>query len=241
LTPGGIPDTTFAGQGWAVFDHSGGGGGSDGGFDVAVDASGRIIVAGQTRIPPGNLDMTVWRLNPDGSPDTSFGGQGWAILDGAAGGSGTDRGQGIAASSLGILVGGHSLSGGGDQDLALLRYTSSGALDPLFGTGGAATFDGGSEDYGHAIALDGSDRILLTGYIRNGMGNEDMAIWRYTSDGILDSSFNHQGWVVHDNAAGGYDNDQGRDLTLDGSGRVVVVGYSRNQNLDYDMVVWRYR
>jgi uncharacterized delta-60 repeat protein len=133
------------------------------------------------------------------------------------------------------------MNAAGDQDLAVLRYTSAGSLDPLFGTAGIATFDGGSEDYVHAIALDGSDNILLTGYIRNAMGNDDMAIWRYTSAGSLDTSFNHQGWVVHDNAAGGYDNDQGRDITTDLLGRVVVVGYSRNQTFDYDMVVWRYR
>jgi uncharacterized delta-60 repeat protein len=247
LTAGGMLDPNFGGQGWVLYDH-GGAGGNDGGFDITVDSTGRILVGGQTLPPAGNYDMIAWRLNSDGTPDLTFAGQGWVIHDSAAGGGGTDWGRCIAEDGAGgVLLGGYSMNPSGDHDVALMRYTSTGSLDASFAVGGIALHGGAaggsSEDRCHDMTVDASGRILLTGYSVNASGDEDMVVWRYDPGGNLDTAFNQQGWVTHDNAAGGYDNDQGRGITLDGSGRIVVAGYSRNQtpSIDYDMVVWRYR
>ncbi len=69
-------------------------------------------------------------------------------------------------------------------------------------------------------------------------------IWRYKSDGTLDTSFgNGTGYVVHSNAAGGGGNDAGYAITLDSSGRIIVVGMSDRDpsaSANHDMVIWRY-
>ena len=62
----------------------------------------------------------------------------------------------------------------------------------------------------------------------------------YDWTGAPDPTFGAGGVVVHHGAAGGNDDDSGKDLVIDGSGRVVVTGYSRNGS-DPDMVIWRYR
>jgi len=68
-----------------------------------------------------------------------------------------------------------------------------------------------------------------------------MAIWRYNTDGTLDTTFSDDGIVINDSAAGGSSTDIGNALTLDSSGRILVAGYSYNASDNADMVIWRYR
>ncbi len=44
-------------------------------MSVAIQADGKIVVAGDARID-GDYDIAVARYRPDGTPDTSFGGDG---------------------------------------------------------------------------------------------------------------------------------------------------------------------
>ena len=73
------------------------------------------------------------------------------------------------------------------------------------------------------------------------LGWRDMVIWRYNSNGTLDTSFDGDGWVTHDDASGGgLSHDQAYGITLDNVGRVLVTGISTGQGGLYYMVVWRY-
>jgi hypothetical protein len=55
--------------------------------------------------------------------------------------------------------------------------------------------------------------------------------------GVLDTSFNGTGIVVHDNAAGGNDFDFGSSIYVDSNGKIYVTGSSFNGSND-DMVIW---
>ena len=57
--------------------------------------------------------------------------------------------------------------------------------------------------------------------------------------GILDPSFNSQGWVVDVAAAGGA-TDTGRGIALDSLGRIIVGGSGQSSGVDDEMIVWRY-
>ncbi|MCK5154567.1 MAG: hypothetical protein KAQ93_09445, partial [Spirochaetales bacterium] len=118
-----------------------------------------------------------------------------------------------------------------------------GILDPTFNSTGyviqSNTAGGNRLEHGHAIDLDLNGKILVTGHI-NEDTNEDMALWRYNSNGTLDTSFNSSGFVVHNNAAGGNGDDLGSDIAVDTIGRILITGHSYN-SLDNDMVIWRYR
>ncbi len=100
---------------------------------------------------------------------------------------------------------------------------------------------GSGLDYGSSIALDSSGNIYVTGYSFNNSGNTDMVIWKYTSAGVLDTSFGSGGIVVDDNAAGGSGLDYGSSIALDSSGNIYVVGYSTNSSGNRDMVIWKYK
>src|SRR3954451_11354266 len=66
---------------------------------TAVQADGKIVVAGQSDHSPG--DFVVVRYNPDGSLDAGFGSQGSATID--FGGT-DDFGSGVAVDSQGRIV-----------------------------------------------------------------------------------------------------------------------------------------
>ncbi len=244
----GTPDSTFNGIGYAMQNHSAGTGfatGEDIGVGVAVDGSGRVVMAGYSSNAAGNQDMTVWRFTSDGNLDGSFNGTGVFRHDNAAGGGGNDVGRTIAFDASGrIVVVGWSPCASGGDDTAVWRLTSGGALDPAFnGTGyntQGGTAGGNGVDTGRDVVVDASDRVVVVGESDNAAGNRDMVVWRFGSDGRLDGTFGGTGVLVHGAAAGGSAaNDGARGVTIDGSNRIVIAGRSVSAAGTQDMTVWR--
>ncbi len=93
---------------------------------VTVHAGGRVVGAGPLA-GRGATGLVVARLNPDGSPDLSFGARGVSVLrpPQAAAGEVVLR---VLATPDGVLVLGSRLT--------LARLTNTGSLDPRFGTDG---------------------------------------------------------------------------------------------------------
>jgi len=93
---------------------------------VTVDAGGRVVVAGQLA-GHGATGLVVARLNPDGSPDLSFGTRGVSVLHppGSPAGEGILR---VIVTPDGVLVLGSRLT--------LAHLTNTGSPDPRFGTSG---------------------------------------------------------------------------------------------------------
>jgi uncharacterized delta-60 repeat protein len=242
----GTLDTSFDTDGIAIYEHAADGTARDcNGKAITVTASGKILVTGYSDGGTSNYDMTIWCYNDDGTLDNSFGTGGVVTHTNAANGDGDDCGNAITLDASGkILVAGYSDSGANSDDLAIWRYTSDGELDDTFNSVGFVTHHGAAggtgNDWGNAITLDASGNILVAGYSRNASFNYDMAIWRYTPAGALDNSFNSVGFTAHHNAAGGNNNDYGTAITLDAAGKILVAGYSRNTNGNYDMAIWRY-
>lgn len=246
ITPAGALEPTFGAQGWVVHGNAAGGNGLDVGRAIAVDASDRILVAGESSGATSGA-MVIWRYNSDGSPDMTFNGQGWAVYQDAAGGGVADGGYGLAMDASGrILVSGASFNPSFNLDMVIWRCLPDGGLDTSFNAKGWVVDDnargGAGYDYGEDITLDGSGRIVVTGYSFTDpvVRDSDMVVWRYNPDGTLDRTFNGQGWAVHDSAAGGNGLDEGKGVALDASGRILVGGRSLGATTSLDMVIWRY-
>jgi len=124
VTPVGSLDTF--GSGGRVFWDSGWG--DDRGWDVAIQPDGKIVVVGTARLESSNR-MTVLRFEANGTPDTSFGYNGYSIIDFGV----SSEGKAVAIQPNGkiIVAGDTSLDG-----VAVARLDSSGALDGTFGVGG---------------------------------------------------------------------------------------------------------
>ena len=239
-------DTSFGGgAGYITHDNAGGGNGGDHGYGkIREDSAGRLVMAGYTW-NGSNDDMVVYRLNPDGTMDTSFNGTGYATHHNAAGGGGEERAFGIAVdnSDRPIAVG-YSFNGSTD-DMAIWRFNTDGSLDTSFNGTGYAVFDGTAGGTGTELAasveVDALGRIVVTGISENASGDFDMVIWRFNDDGSLDTSFNGTGYIVSSSAAGGSGDDSGSEVLIDSAGRIVIAGSSyAGGAADYDVCVWRY-
>ena len=246
----GMLDPTFGSGGLVIEDNTAGGGLTENGNAITLDGMGRILVTGRSVNSSSNTDMVIWRYDANGLADPAFGSGGAVIHDGAAGGSAANEvGSDITVDGIGrILVTGSAYNAAGDQDMALWRYDSTGALDLPFGFGGVVTHHNAAgadgHDGGQGLIVDGVGRIVVSGWSRSSApGNYDMVIWRYDSSGALDPGFGSAGIVVHHDAAGGNFDDLGGRLILDSSDRIVVGGYSHRPDpgLNYDMTIWRFR
>ncbi len=85
---------------------------------------------------------------------------------------------------------------------------------------------GGSlDDYGTAVAVDGSGNVVVTGQFQ---GDATFGGTTLTSAGLNDifvAKYDAGGKLLWARSAGGSGNDAGAGIAVDGSGNVVVVGY----------------
>ena len=175
----GTLDSTFGGgSGKAITSI---GAGDDFGYSVALQADGRIVVAGHVFNANGNYDIALVRYTSDGTLDSSFGGGDGIITTPT--GSTYDVRVGVAVQNDGkILVAGDS-SNGSNADFAVLRYNPDGTLDRGFGRGAGKvlTSIGTGHDYAYSVALQPDGKILVAGHSYTN-GFPDFGLVRYKVD-----------------------------------------------------------
>ncbi len=137
---------------------------------VLVQPDHKIVVAGN---PDGSEMMTVMRLHPNGSLDTTFNGNGTTAIDF---GPLEDLANGAVLQPDGkIVVAGYTQA---DEVVAVARINASGSLDTTFGAAGKATVDFGVATFGNAVALQPNGRIVVAG---QQTGTDDFAVARLLS------------------------------------------------------------
>lgn len=168
----GTLDTSFGTGGRVVTDFDGF---DDVGVSVVLQSDGKMVVAGYSLA--GDYDFALVRYHTNGTLDSSFGTGGKVTTNF---GSYNDLGLGVAVQGDGkILVAGYSSMESNAEAFALARYTSSGALDVRFGSGGKViTSLGSSHDVGRGLALQGDGKIVVTGY-SGSYPDYDFALARY--------------------------------------------------------------
>lgn len=209
--PDGSPDGTFGGgDGLTITTFSDTGGGAATARDLALQPNGKIVMAGYEG--ESFFDLAVARYNPDGSPDTTFSGDGEVTTD--LGGYNT--GDSVVVQSTGrIVVGGYS-----QNRFTLVRYNVDGSRDNGFGTGGVASTDFGGTAGVDDLALQPDDRIIAGGSGQAG----DFLLARFNADGTLDTGFGTDGRTTTDFGSG----DRLNALALQSDGRLVALGNSGN-------------
>lgn len=239
----GSKDASFLGGAMSFFYGS-----SDCGAEGGVmdPSSGKIYTAGYI----ANA-MAVWRINTTGIPDATFNpaNGGYYAGYGAAGGTG-DKAYGVDVDNMGrVLVAGTSFRSGFMLNMVLYRLTAGGLLDTSFNGGGFYTaFNTAGkgtayDDEAFGVKVDqATNKIYVVGQSGEGSasGGSDMAIWRFNSNGTLDTSFNGSGFFTHNGAAGGNGNDVAEEVIIDSMGKVVVAGYSYDASNKFSAVLWRF-
>lgn len=151
---------------------------------VAVQADGKIVVAGSVQVVGAGTQLGLVRYLQDGRSDLDFGTDGTVLTDFAVQGP-----PAVVIQPDGRIVVACGLNG--PRRFGLSRYDVDGALDPTFGEVGKVRtkFRAGSAARGVARQRDG--RIVAAG-----SAGGDFAVARYTTEGTLDRSFGSGGTVI---------------------------------------------
>ena len=248
-------DTTFGGGNYDPFVVKLSGDGShlwstylggdsvDHGYGIAVDGAGNVFVTGATSSPgwvSGGFDTTY---NGDGDGFIAkLSGNGLHLWSTYLGGNRLDRGQDIAVDDAGnVFVAGMTDSSGWVS--AGFDTTYNGVYYPLGIWGDAfvaklsgsgshvwSTYLGGSSnDYVGGIAVDGAGNVFVTGnthssgWVSGGFdtthnGNLDVFVSELSGSGL-------HFWSTY---LGGFDDDYGEGITVDGAGNVFVTGWTNS-------------
>ena len=205
LNVDGSLDASFDGDGIKTLNL----GGTGGAEDVLVQPDGKIVLVST------NTDFVVVRLNPDGSLDSSFDGDGIAFVNFG----GDDIAYGVALYPGGklVVVGTSTYAG-----MAVARLNADGSLDPTFDGDGMRAFDfTGSTDNGWDVLVQPNGFIVLAGEAYN-----DVAIVRLRPDGVLDATFDNDG-IFGVNMGG----QRGFAVAQQTDGKLVVGGSSGGDGL----------
>lgn len=232
LRPDGTPDTSFSSDGRYTLDF---GGNDDSCAVVAVQADGRIVVAGSTRNDT-QLNFALARFHPSGTLDTTFGTGGRQQVQFDVFGAAFSEARALAIQANGrLVVAGYMGVTGVTRQMAVARLLPDGSYDTSFNSIGRQHVQGiGDEatDYSraHAVALDGSGRILLAGQAAkytNDVLEQDFAAARLLPDGSLDPTFGDNGHTTVAFDFGGADGsnlDIANALRWMPDGRIVLAG-----------------
>jgi len=224
-------DNSFGGTGRVVLPI--------GNFDdraeaIAIQTDGKIIVVGQTGLSASNPSLfgdhnfSVCRLNSDGTLDNTFDGDGKVLIPtGDFAGLGTS----LAIQADGkILVAGRGFYNATAEDFTIARLNTDGSLDNSFdGDGIAAIPIGFTDDVCYSVALQTDGKIVLAGQSYSddvsffGYG---FSVVRLNTNGSLDNSFDNDGkkFIKVSNSL----NSAAFDVALQGDGKIVLAGVSRN-------------
>ena len=142
------------------------------GIGVAVQPDGRVVVGGYTG--GANQEALVVRYTAGGTLDPSFGTGGMATLNLGV----QNQARALIVQPDGKIVTA-GLHGTSLSDFMLARFTSTGVLDPTFGSAGIViTSTSAGPDEGNGIHIPSPDRILVAGQNDNGTG---FALARYSA------------------------------------------------------------
>jgi uncharacterized delta-60 repeat protein len=153
-------------------------GGADWAGDVALARRGAVVVAGAS-----GDDVAVARYDAAGRLDPGFGRRGTVVTDLG----GLDAGSALVVQPDEKIV----VAAQGDGDLALVRYSADGRLDPAFDGDGVAVTDLGFQVRAVAVLARSGGRLLAVG-----AGPDRLVLARYLRDGRLDTGFGQRGTVV---------------------------------------------
>lgn len=184
--------------------------------DLTIQPDGKIIAVGLGNASSSNTTLAMIRLNPNGTFDNSFDGDGIVA---------TPFVKLYELHSVDLQADGRIVVGGQQNGVfTVFRYTTNGSLDNTFDGDGVAAADfangGGARD----VRVTGNGKIVAVGdSFSSGVGGYDFAAASFNSDGSLDQNFGIGGKVTTTVSA---EEDKLHRMTVQADGKIVGVGIS---------------
>lgn len=211
----GTLDTTFSDDGIVTASN---GPGNDECNAVVLQPDGKIVAAGKASI---ENSIGLIRLNSDGTIDNTFGSFGRVSFPIA---SNQSYANGIVLQPDGKFVVSASVSNFNEPSkVAIARFLSNGSPDSTFGNGGATSnVIGIGNARVTSIARQADGKFVMAGrYVAPG-GDTDGLVVRFTTDGVLDTSFDVDGIII---TPFGQMDDEFNAVKVQSDGKIVAAGY----------------
>src|SRR5436190_7739277 len=209
---------------------------------VVLQSDGKIVAAGTVFVDfiigePSNTDFALARYNPDGTLDATFGNGGQVSTDFF--GLEDDAFSVLIQPDGKIVAVGSANNPSTYYDFAAVRYLSNGTIDTTFGIAGKVSTDFGDQNFdrAHSAALQPDGRIVAAGFaISQNGGVQHFAVVRYTSNGLLDTSFSRDGITKID-----FGNccQSAYQVIMHSDGKIITVGYANTEDSDSDFLLAR--
>jgi uncharacterized delta-60 repeat protein len=213
---------------------------------VAIQADGRIVVAGFAKDFPGTTvaDFALVRYNTNGALDTNFGPNKNGIVVTPNFGGGNDEARAIAIQLDGkvVVAGGTFNLTGNPFDsipiaMAVARYTSSGTLDSSFGSNGIVTGlipTGFSAASASGVVVQSDGKIVAAGYSTNGTSNA-VTLARLQTNGTPDPNFGNSGYAINTDLSEAQHlrDDNANAIALGNNGDLLATGSTVNTSNPY--------
>jgi uncharacterized delta-60 repeat protein len=218
------------------------GAGNDVGSAVAMQADGKIVVAGtSTSVGVSSSNIVLLRLTANGTLDSSFGTSNDGTPDGVVNlslGDGNDVANALKIQPDGKLVVVGTTVNAGSSNMAVARLNTDGSLDTTFGTSNDGTPDGvvslslgSGDDVARALAIQADGKMVIAGTTSSTGSTSNAVVVRLNADGSLDASFGQSddgtpNGVV--NLSVGDGNDFGKTVILQADGKILLAGDRTN-------------
>jgi hypothetical protein len=193
-------------------------------YDVTADASGNVYVTGSSLGSNGSSNYATVKYD-------SHGNQAWvARYDGP--GAGNDTALKVTVDQVGnVYVTGKSSGIGTGEDLTTVKYDSNGNQTWVRRYNGP----GNSDDSGNWVIVDHEGHVYVTGSTVGAGTDSDATTIKYDADG-------NQIWIRRFNDPGTwqYMNDFAKQLLLDSSGKLYVIGTSDGFSTIQDYLILKY-
>ena len=223
-------DNTFGGNGKVVFDFQNL---NDEIRELLIQPDGKIIAVGSSvSSNQPYAQMSIWRINPDGTTDFNFNNIGTVTR--LPGSQERILGQtALLQPDGGILCIGRWQTNTVDvYNLFVARLNPDGTPDVTFDGDGDAIFNLGyidEEVYGSALQSDG--KIVLAGRFNDGQIGDDAFVARMNANGTIDNSFGSGGFSIT-HLGGDFDLDNYRSVAISSAGKIVAAGYTKSQGFN---------
>lgn len=241
FNPDGTVDATFgSGMGWTSFDLTAAtaNAGDEYAGKVVVDANDRPLIGGSpdpngSILNPSNRNMTVARLTTSGTLDTTFDGDGIAVIASSPGMT-DDSLFSMAIDPMGRIVAIGVAKTYTPRDTIVVRWTPDGALDSSFDGDGVLVLDtseDGSDDIGRDIGFSSTGAIV-------GLSTSPApTLFRLTEVGALDTAFAGDG-ITQRSFLGTQDVTDG--LQVQSDDKILVTGWPVTNGFSFHIAVMRF-
>jgi len=196
LQPNGQLDPSFAGVGWISVDLPETSG--EEGIAVLAGKGGSAFLVGRVQVgTPGNLGALVAKLDATGSLDPTYGTEGLSYVSPEELGGDLQVRAAVLQGDGRVVVGGALVQPTENPQFIAFRLTSTGSLDPSFGSGGVARLATGPngtppEVGAWDVAMQPDGRLLLLGtcYLPTPQGRQaKFCVARLTNDYVFADGF----------------------------------------------------